>query len=82
MAEKRISLTQSKWSMMEFLWAEEPLTGWEDAALGETKDFLAPVYQGSFGLMVSALTQKQAFSREELDKLYGPLKGLEGENHA
>ena len=29
MAEKRISLTQSKWSMMEFLWAEEPLTGWE-----------------------------------------------------
>ena len=48
MAEKRISLTQSKWSMMEFLWAEEPLTGWEDAALGETKDCSCPSVPGKF----------------------------------
>ena len=59
-----------------------PLLKREDAALGETKDFLNRVYQGSLSLMVSALTQKQALSREELDELYALLKGLEEENHA
>ena len=58
-----------------------PLLKREDAALGETKDFLNRVYQGSLSLMVSALTQKQALSREELDELYGLLKGLEEERH-
>ena len=53
----------------------------EDAALGETKDFLDRVYQGSLSLMVSALTKKQALSREELDELYELLKGLEEEHH-
>ena len=46
-----------------------PLLRREDAALGETKDFLDRVYQGSLSLMVSALTKKQALSREELDEL-------------
>ena len=59
-----------------------PILRREDAALGETKDFLDRVYQGSLSLMVSALTQKQALSREELDQLYELLKGLEEENHA
>ena len=58
-----------------------PLLRREDAALGETKDFLERVYQGSLSLMVSALTKKQALSREELDELYGLLKGLEENNH-
>ena len=58
-----------------------PLLKREDAALGETKDFLDRVYQGSLRLMVSALTKKQALSREELDELYGLLKGLEENNH-
>ena len=53
----------------------------EDAALGETKDFLDRVYQGSLSLMVSALTKKQALSREELDELYELLKGLEEDRH-
>ena len=130
MAEKRISLTQAEWSVMDCLWDAGPLTGrevvqrmeqscgWsrsttltlltrlehkgaleslpaekgpkvfspllkrEDAALEETKDFLNRVYQGSLSRMVSALTQKQALSREELDELYELLKGLEEENHA
>lgn len=130
MAEKRLSLTQAEWSVMDCLWDAGPLTGrevvqrmeqscgWsrsttltlltrlehkgaleslpaekgpkvfspllkrEDAALEETKDFLNRVYQGSLSLMVSALTQKQALSREELDELYELLKGLEEENHA
>ena len=58
-----------------------PLLKREDAALDETKDFLNRVYQGSLSLMVSALTQKQALSREELDELYALLKGLEEEHH-
>ena len=130
MAEKRISLTQAEWSVMDCLWDVGPLTGrevvqrmeqscgWsrsttltllsrlenkgaleslpaekgpkvfspllkrEDAAVEETKNFLNRVYQGSLSLMVCALTQKQALSREELDELYELLKGLEEENHA
>lgn len=58
-----------------------PVLRREDAALGETKDFLDRVYQGSLSLMVSALTKKQALSREELDELYELLKGLEEDRH-
>ena len=58
-----------------------PLLEREDAALEEAKDFLSRVYQGSLSLMVSALTRKQALSREELDELYALLKGLEEERH-
>ena len=58
-----------------------PLLKREDAALGETKNFLNRVYQGSLSLMVSALTQKQALSQGELDELYELLKGLEEERH-
>ena len=59
-----------------------PVLRREDAALRETEDFLSRVYHGSLSLMVSAMTQKQALSREELDQLYELLKGLEGERHA
>ena len=59
-----------------------PVLRREDAALRETEDFLGRVYHGSLSLMVSALTKKQALSREELDQLYELLKGLEGERHA
>lgn len=58
-----------------------PLLKREDAALGETRDFLDRVYQGSLSLMVSALTRKQALSQAELDELYALLKGLEEQNH-
>lgn len=58
-----------------------PVLRREDATLGETKDFLDRVYQGSLSLMVSALTKKQALSREELDELYELLKGLEEDRH-
>ncbi len=58
-----------------------PLLMREDAALGETRDFLSRVYQGSLSLMVSSLTQKQALSQKELDELYELLKGLEEKRH-
>lgn len=58
-----------------------PLLGREDAALQETQDFLSRVYHGSLSLMVSALTRKQALSRQEQDELYELLKGLEEKRH-
>ena len=58
-----------------------PLLQREEAALRETKHFLSRVYQGSLSLMVNALSQKQALSREEVDELYALLKGLEEERH-
>ena len=58
-----------------------PLLKREDAALGETRDFLDRVYQGSLSLMVSSLTRKQALSREELDELYELLRELEEERN-
>lgn len=50
----------------------------EDAALQETESFLERVYGGSVSLMVSAMTKKQALSKQEIDELYSMLKELEG----
>ena len=49
----------------------------EDAALAETETFLDRVYQGSLSMMVSAMTQKKAVSKEELDELYALLRQME-----
>lgn len=49
----------------------------EDAVLQETEDFLGRIYGGSVSLMVSALTKKQALSRQEIDNLYDILNQLE-----
>ena len=57
-----------------------PLLRREDAALHEAEDFLDRVYHGSLSMMVSSLTQKQALSKSEIDKLYAMLKELEGGN--
>lgn len=50
-----------------------------DAAQWETEDFLHRVYRGSVSLMVSAMTEKQALSQEEIDELYALLQRMEGE---
>ena len=57
-----------------------PLLRREDAALQETETFLDKVYHGSLSLMVSALTQRQALSPEEIRQLHQLLDGLEGGN--
>lgn len=49
----------------------------EDAALAETETFLNRVYQGSLSMMVSAMTHRQAVSKEELDELYELLRQME-----
>ena len=54
----------------------------EDAVVRETDDFLNRVCRGSVSLMMSAITQKQALSRQEIDELYAILKEAEeGKRH-
>ena len=55
-----------------------PLVPREDAVLRETDDFLNRVYKGSISMMMSAITQKQDLSKEEIDELYAILKQAEG----
>ena len=47
------------------------------AVRGETRSFLNKVYQGSVGLMVSAMAQDKALSRQEIDELYEILRRAE-----
>ena len=52
----------------------------DQAVRGETRSFLDKVYQGSVGLMVSAMAQDKSLSREEINQLYEILrKAEEGE---
>ena len=58
-----------------------PLVAEEDAALHETRSFLSRVYQGSVGLMVSALAEREALSGEELEELQEVLRKAEEKRH-
>lgn len=49
----------------------------EKAVRRETRSFLDRVYQGSVGLMVSAMASEKALSQEEIDTLYAILKEAE-----
>lgn len=49
----------------------------EQAVRRETRSFLDRVYQGSVGLMVSAMANEKALSKEEIDTLYAILKEAE-----
>ena len=51
----------------------------DKAVRRETRSFLDRVYQGSVGLMVSAMASEKALSQEEIDALYAILK--EAEKH-
>ena len=50
----------------------------QKAVRGETRSFLDKVYQGSVGLMVSAMAQERALSEEDIRQLYAILKEAEG----
>lgn len=56
-----------------------PVLEQDQARRQETRSFLERVYQGSVGLMVSAMTQDRALSREEIDELYDILRRAEEE---
>ena len=46
----------------------------ENAVKKETENFLNRVYKGSVSLMISAMTQKQELSEDEIQELYEILK--------
>ena len=48
-----------------------------DAARRETENFLDRVYHGSVSMLLSAMTQQQDLSREEIDALYAILRQAE-----
>lgn len=52
----------------------------DDAVKKETENFLNRVYKGSVSLMVSAMTQKQELSDDEIQELYEILKQSQKKN--
>lgn len=46
----------------------------QSSTKAETRSFLNRVYQGSVGLMVSAMAQEKDLTREEIDALYEILR--------
>ena len=58
-----------------------PLVAQEEATVSETKSFLDRVYRGSVGLMVSAMTERQELSEDELDELREILRKAEEKHH-
>lgn len=54
-----------------------PLVTRENAVQRETDDFLHRVYRGSLSAMVSAMTEKQTLTQEEIDELYAILHRAE-----
>ena len=55
----------------------QPLIPREEALQQETTSFLRRAYQGSVGMMISSLTQKQALSKSEIQELYEILRKAE-----
>lgn len=51
----------------------EPLLKRGETVMRETDDFLNRIYKGSVSMMMSAITQKQKLSKEEIDELYAIL---------
>ena len=49
----------------------------EAAARKETENFLDRIYNGSLSMMVSAFTEKEKLSKEEIDELYSILQKAE-----
>lgn len=59
-----------------------PVADRRTAVLEETRGFLRKVYGGSIGLMMHAMVEEKALSREELDQLYAILEEAEkGDSH-
>ena len=50
----------------------------EQAVIAETHSFLDRVYQGSVGLMMSAMAKRQELTREEVAELRAILDQIEG----
>ena len=75
MSEKGLILCREENGILVYT----PLLDQDSATLRETDSFLDRVYHGSIGMMLTAMTQKQALSRKEIDELYAILQ--EAESH-
>ena len=54
-----------------------PLVSRQQAAQRETHDFLSRVYHGSVSQMVSAVTEKQSLTQQEIEEFYAILRRAE-----
>ena len=54
-----------------------PLIKREDAVVNQTRSFLGRVYNGSIGMMMSTMVEKQELSKQEIDELYEILRKAE-----
>lgn len=59
----------------------KPLVARVDAALRETESLIDRIYKGSLSMMVSAFTERQALTREEIEQLYSILQQAEENNN-
>ncbi len=57
--------------------AYSPLILRKEAAVQETDSFLSRVYKGSVSMLMSAVTQKQDLTHEEIEELYAILREAE-----
>ena len=73
MSEKNLICCLHEGDMMRY----EPLIRREDAVRQETEHFLHRVYHDSVSLLMSAITQKQQLSKEEIEELYAILQQAE-----
>lgn len=55
-----------------------PVVKKEDVVVQETRDFLQRIYDGSIGMMMSALVQQNDLSKEDIQELQEILKAAEG----
>ena len=58
-----------------------PLTARAEAAVRETDSFLSRVYRGSVSTLLSAVTQQQKLSRQEIEELYDIIRQAEEVQH-
>lgn len=54
-----------------------PLLDRSDAAVRETDSFLSRVYRGSVSTLLSAVTQRQSLTKQEIDELYDIIRRAE-----
>lgn len=78
MTEKNMIRCLHDGDMMHY----EPLIRREDAVRQETEHFLHRVYHDSVSLLMSAITQKQKLTKEEIEELYAILEQAEEGNES
>lgn len=54
-----------------------PLLSRNEVSIRETKGFLNKVYRGSIGMMVNAMVEDKALTKQDIEELYGILEQAE-----